>query len=416
MKKKSILFSLIILIFVIFSSKNIKAENNLNLEKNKVYSCDYKIGGTNSIGEGMIKKYFDSNVNVVSVSDYFLVSITLLNNKSLTNFSASVCNLDSGILEDKDGKISVYTISLEEEYLSKEIDINSYVASMNMNVNFNITLNLSNLSLTDTLFDETKEYSAVYVPKLKLDSVGDINITQNSICILPKALATFNEKETILLISAISPSGKEVSITNNSFKTQEIGTYKVTYKAVYDEYKTSLGNPSYIESTINVISSSEPSSLVKINDVNGVLPNTYYLITQRITSGSEYDKIISNLINISENYEITSVKIVDDNSNTISLTNSIEYYIETNPLYNRNEISVYLYENDKLIELDSSGYGRYVKLETDKCGTFVVLVKGVTFHMPIWGYILISISGVAILIGLVTIIILVHKRKKALYE
>ena len=112
MKKKSIIFSLIILIFMIFSSKPVKAER-LNIEDNKVYSCDYNIGGTNSIGEGMIKKYFDSNVLVTNVSDYYLVSITLLNNKALTNLRVSVSDLESGLDEEVNAKETVYTISLE---------------------------------------------------------------------------------------------------------------------------------------------------------------------------------------------------------------------------------------------------------------------------------------------------------------
>lgn len=415
MKKKSIIFSLIILIFMIFSSKPVKAER-LNIEDNKVYSCDYNIGGTNSIGEGMIKKYFDSNVLVTNVSDYYLVSITLLNNKALTNLRMSVSNLESGLDEEVNAKESVYTISLEEEYLDKSIDIEAYVSSMNMAVNFNITLNLSNLVLTDKVFDDTKEYKAVYVPTLKLDYIGDINLVQNSVCVLPNAKGSFQYESVNVTISVISPSGKEVSISNNSFKTEEIGTYRVIYKAECNKYKTNLGNPSYTTVSINVISSSEDNTIVKINDINSVLPSKYYLITQRITSGNEYDQISLKLEGVSENYEITNIKLIDDNSNTISLSNNIEYYIETNPKYNRNEIKVYLYEDDELIELDCAGYGRYVKFENNKCGTFVVLVKGVIFHMPVWGYIVISLSSIIVLIGVVVLIIVIYKKKKAIYK
>ncbi len=415
MKKKSIIFSLIILIFMIFSSKPVKALS-LNIEENKVYSCDYTIGGTNSIGEGMIKKYFDSNALVTNVSDYYLVSITLLNNKALTNLRMSVSELESGLDEEINSKERVYTISLEEEYLEESIDVLAYVSSMNMSVNFNITLNLSNLVLTDKVFDSTKEYKAVYVPTLKLDSIGDINLVQNSVCVLPNSVASFKDEDVSVSISAISPSGKEVIISNNSFKTEEIGTYKVIYKAECNKYRTNLGNPSYTTVSINVISSSEDSTIVKINDINSVLPSKYYLITQRITSGNEYDLIALKLEGISENYEITNIKIIDDNSNTISLNDNIEYFIETNPKYNRNEVCVYLYEGEELIELDCAGYGRYVKFENDKCGTFVVLVKGVEFHMPVWGYILISLSSVIVLIAIVVIGIVIHKKKKVLYK
>lgn len=415
MKKKSIIFSLIILIFMIFSFKPVKALSP-NIEENKVYSCDYTIGGTNSIGEGMIKKYFDSNVFVTKVSSYYLVSITLLNNKSLTDLRMNVSDLESGIDEEVTGKETVYTISLEEEYLEKSIDVLAYVSSMNMAVSFNITLDLSNLVLTDKVFDNTKEYKAVYVPTLTLDSIGDINLVQNSVCVLPNSVARFKDEDVSVSISAISPSGKDVNISNNSFKTEEIGTYTVTYKAECDKYKTNLGNPSYTTVSINVKSSSEDSTIVKINDINSVLPDKYYLITQRITSGNEYDLIALKLEGISENFEITNIKLIDDNSNTISLNDNIEYFIETNPKYNRNEVCVYLYEGEELTQLDCAGYGRYVKFENNKCGTFVVLVKGVEFHMPVWGYIVISLSSVILLIGVVVLVIVIHKKKKTLYK
>ena len=82
--------------------------------------------------------------------------------------------------------------------------------------------------------------------------------------------------------------------------------------------------------------------------------------------------------------------------------------------YDRNEIVVYhLSEDGELTKIGCSGYGRYVRLQTDKTGTFIICIPGVAFVMPMWGYALILVACVLVLgAGITLIIILVRKKRK----
>ena len=53
-------------------------------------------------------------------------------------------------------------------------------------------------------------------------------------------------------------------------------------------------------------------------------------------------------------------------------------------------------EDGTLTEIDADGYGRYVRFDTDKTGTFIVCIPGVAFVMPMWGYAVILVACVLI--------------------
>ena len=83
--------------------------------------------------------------------------------------------------------------------------------------------------------------------------------------------------------------------------------------------------------------------------------------------------------------------------------------------YDRNEIVVYhLSEDGELTKIDCSGYGRYVRLQTDKTGTFIICIPGVASVMPMWGYAVILVVCVLVVAAAITVtVVLVRKRKKA---
>lgn len=71
-------------------------------------------------------------------------------------------------------------------------------------------------------------------------------------------------------------------------------------------------------------------------------------------------------------------------------------------------------DDGTLTELASENGGSYVKISTDKTGTFVVCIPGVAFIMPIWGYITIACVCIAIVVAVIvtTVIVIIKKRKK----
>ena len=79
-----------------------------------------------------------------------------------------------------------------------------------------------------------------------------------------------------------------------------------------------------------------------------------------------------------------------------------------------NEIVVYhLSEDGELTKIDCSGYGRFVKLQTDKTGTFIICIPGVAFVMPMWGYVTVATIVVLFLIvGACSLGVLMRKRRR----
>ena len=47
---------------------------------------------------------------------------------------------------------------------------------------------------TNKHLDDNKEYLAIYVPKIEIESEGNINSNQNSICNIPNIIAYFQDK------------------------------------------------------------------------------------------------------------------------------------------------------------------------------------------------------------------------------
>lgn len=406
MKKKLILGCAILLITPL---PLLHAEEGL--EENVYYNSSYTIGGTSSIGAGMIEKYFDSNALVVNQGDFYFVSITLLDNNALTNLSIPG-DYERGVIKEDVGKKSTYTVSLMGNDIKSPIPFTGRVDAMRMDVSFNIKLNLDSVSKTDKTLDSETEFPGVYVPTITIDSAGDVSSVQNAIYKLPEASASLGDEKCELEIKALDPEGEDALIENNQITLSKLGVYSIIYKAKTSKYKTNLGNDSYTTKVIKVTSLSKSSDSVKIDDLNNILPKNYIVQSQTITSGSEYDRIVKLMEDYSEHYEAINISLMDYNGSEIILSDNIKYYLEVSPSFDRNKLEVYYLDGDKLINVACDGYGRYVTFSSNMVGTFIVIVPGITFHMPIWGYILIAASILLVIVGALVVTIIIVKKKK----
>lgn len=406
MKKKLILGCAILLITPL---PLLHAEEGL--EENVYYNSSYTIGGTSSIGAGMIEKYFDSNALVVNQGDFYFVSITLLDNNALTNLSIPG-DYERGVIKEDLGKKSTYTVSLTGNDIKSPIQFIGRVDAMRMDVSFNIKLNLDSVSKADKTLDSETEFPGVYVPTITIDSEGDVSSVQNAIYKLPEAGAFLGDEKCELEIKALDPEGEDVLIENNQITLSKLGVYSIIYKAKTSKYKTNLGNDSYTTKVIKVISLSKSSDSVKIDDLNNILPKNYIVQSQTITSGSEYDRIVKLMDDYSEHYEAINISLMDYDGSEITLSDNIKYYLEVSPSFDRNKLEVYYLDGDKLINVACDGYGRYVTFSSNMVGTFIVLVPGITFHMPILGYILIAAGILLVIVGAVVVTIIIVKKKK----
>lgn len=370
MKKKLILGCAILLITPL---PLLHAEEGL--EENVYYNSSYTIGGTSSIGAGMIEKYFDSNALVVNQGDFYFVSITLLDNNALTNLSIPG-DYERGVIKEDVGKKSTYTVSLTGNDIKSPIPFTGRVDAMRMDVSFNIKLNLDSVSKTDKTLDSETEFPGVYVPTITIDSAGDVSSVQNAIYKLPEASAFLGDEKCELEIKALDPEGEDALIENNQITLSKLGVYSIIYKAKTSKYKTNLGNDSYTTKVIKVTSLSKSSDSVKIDDLNNILPKNYIVQSQTITSGSEYDRIVKLMEDYSEHYVAINISLMDYNGSEIILSDNIKYYLEVSPSFDRNKLEVYYLDGDKLINVACDGYGRYVTFSSNMVGTFIVLVPG----------------------------------------
>lgn len=406
-----LLFLTFVLLMPFSPLKNINKGNEIH--DYSVYKTTYEIGGTNQIGSQMIGKYFDDDVKVFKENDLYYLSLTLLDNQAISDINLSVSSLKSGVLEEENGKQSTYIITLSEEDIQKDISISLNVAKMSKQVSFTVKPNMENLTLTDTKVDQEKEFPARFVPEMKLDLSGDVETTLNSYYKLPQASATFDSQNVDVKINVTSPSGEIVDIdSNDRIYVNELGNYKIDYKATTSEYKTNLGNDSSVEETINLICNASYNSMVKIVDNNKILPSDYVIQCQRIESGTTYDKINQLLVGKSENFEITNISLSTSNGEEIKLSDNIECRIEANPNYDRNKVKVYHYEDGNLQLISSSGYGRYVSFENKKMGTYVILIEGVKSSINLPLIISLSVVIAVIVIALITLSIILILRKK----
>lgn len=91
----------------------------------------------------------------------------------------------------------------------------------------------------------------------------------------------------------------------------------------------------------------------------------------------------------------------------------ITLYLIADSTFDRNQIVVYHMADDgTLTKIDCSGYGRYVRIQTDKTGTFIVCIPGVDFVMPMWGYVLIILGSLILIAGITTSLVLIVKKHK----
>ena len=311
-----------------------------------------------------------------------------------------------------------YTYTMSEERLQSSLSFSAYINAMSRDVSFTITLNLADGTRTGDYVD-VGERPAEYVPVIETSAGAEYEAARGTVFPIPSATATLGSENLDVSISAYYVQGGErtdVAITNNSITLENVGEYHVVYRAESNTYLTNLGDPSYTEYDVKITSSAGGSTLAKFEDANGVLAEGTSLLASRITSGSSvYTTAADKMASIADNFEVFGVSLVGTDGTQVMPGGNITLYLQANMTYDRNEVVVYhMAENGTLNELSADGYGRYVRFDTDKTGTFIVCIPGVAFVMPMWGYAVILVACVLVVAAAVMVtVILVRRKKKA---
>ena len=310
-----------------------------------------------------------------------------------------------------------YTYTMSAERLQSSLSFTAYIVPMSMTVDFSITLDLSAGTRTGDYVD-IGERPAEYVPVIQTTAGNQYEASRGSVFPIPSATATLGDEDLDVSISAYyvqSGEQTEVPVTNNSITLENVGGYHVLYRAESSTYLTNLGNPTCTEYDVAITSVAGGSTLARVEDPNGVLPEGTSILPSRITTGTLYEQAAEKMKSIADNFEVFGISLVQSDGTAATPDGNITLYLQADMTYDRNEVVVYHMADDgTLTEIVADGYGRYVRFDTSETGTFIVCIPGVAFVMPMWGYAVILVACVLVVAAAVTVtVILVRRKKKA---
>ena len=370
----------------------------------------------NLSGLAMGADNFSSSATVEKSGENYYM--TFGHSSSISDMVLESGNMQTGYTSYTESGWTYYTYTMSAERLQSSLSFSAYINAMSRDVSFTITLNLSDGTRTGDYVD-VGERPAEYVPVIQTTAGREYEASRGSVFPIPSATATLGNENLDVSISAYyvqSGEQTEVPVTNNSITLENVGEYHVVYRAESATYKTNLGNNTYTEYDVAITSVAGGSTLAKFEDANGVLAEGTSLLASRITAGSSvYTTAADKMASIADNFEVFGVSLVGTDGTQVTPGGNITLYLQANMTYDRNEIVVYhMAEDGALNELSADGYGRYVKFDTDRTGTFIVCIPGVAFVMPMWGYAVILVACVLVVAAAVTVtVILVRRRKKA---
>ncbi|HIW04624.1 MAG TPA: hypothetical protein H9690_01200 [Firmicutes bacterium] len=342
--------------------------------------------------------------------------MTFGHSSSISDMVLESGNMQTGYTVRTENGWTYYTYTLSAERLQSSLSFSAYINAMSRDVNFTITLNLGGGTRTGDYVD-VGERPAEYVPVIETTAGREYEAASGSVFPIPSATATLGSENLDVSISAYYVQGgeqTEVPVTNNSLTLENVGEYHVVYRAESATYKTNLGNNTYTEYDVAITSVAGGSTLAKFEDANGVLAEGTSLLAGRITAGSSvFATAADKMASIADNFEVFGISYVSADGTAATPGGNITLYLQADMTYDRNEVVVYHMADDgTLTEIAADGYGRYVKFDTDKTGTFIVCIPGVAFVMPMWGYAVILVACVLVVAAAVTVTAMLVRRKK----
>ena len=370
-----------------------------------VYSVSVDLSGL-----AMGADNFSSTATVEKSGDNYYM--TFGHSSSISNLVLESGNKQTGYTVKAEGGWTYYTYTLSAERLSSELSFSAYINAMSRNVNLTVKLNLSGAIRTGD-YSYEGERPAEYVPVITT-TAGDTQMEKGATYVLPQATAALGD-EVCEVTTKVYYDGEEVAFEGNRLTLEKAGEYTVIYRAECPTYKTNLGNHSYSEYAFTVVSEVGATTLAKFEDESGAFSSGTAIQASNITVGTAYELAAEKMKTIADTFSVMSVSYFAESGEEVTPSGNVTLYLAADMTFDRNEIVVYhLSEDGELTKIDCSGYGRYVRLQTDKTGTFIVCIPGVAFVMPMWGWALIAVGGIVIIAAAITLVVLTVKRKKRL--
>ena len=317
---------------------------------------------------------FSSSATVEKSDDNYYM--TFGHSSSVDDLVLESGNMQTGYTVRTENGWTYYTYTMSAERLQSSLSFTAYIVPMSMTVDFSITLDLSAGTRTGDYVD-VGERPAEYVPVIETSAGAEYEAARGTVFPIPSATASLGSENLDVSISAYYVQGgerTEVSVTDNSITLENVGEYHVVYRVESNTYLTNLGNPTCTEYDVTITSVAGGSTLAKFEDSNGVLAEGTSLLASRITAGSSvFATAADKMASIADNFEVFGISLVQSDGTAATPGGNITLYLQADMTYDRNEVVVYhMAEDGTLTEIAADGYGRYVRFDTDKTGTFIV--------------------------------------------
>lgn len=340
---------------------------------------------------------------------------TFGHSSGISNLNLNLSDQRVGYTVAAEGGWTYYTYTLGERSLQSSLPFTAHINAMNSEVSFSVKLNLQGAERTGAYTYEG-ERPAEFVPVITTGAGSEYEVRQGTVFAIPSATAFLGAEACAVTTEVsylINGESEAVKIEENRFLLEKVGEYRLVYRASSPRYQTSRGNDTYAEYTVTIRSRVNGSMIAKYVDRGGALPEGTEIVAGRIAEGSEYEKAAVKMKPIADRFEVFGISLITAEGDTVDAEGTIELYLQAEATYDRTKAVVYhLDEAGNLTELETSGYGRYVKVITNKTGTFIVCIPGVAFVMPMWGYAVILAGAVLIVAAAVTGAVCSVKRRK----
>ena len=256
--------------------------------------------------------------------------------------------------EKKDGWTYV-TYTLSENNLKSKLSFSAYINAMSREMSFSATLNLSSSEKTSDTVRDLGERPAEFVPVISTKAAAEYSLKVGTVFPIPEATANLGDEDCPVTTSAYY-GDEAVDVSGGKLVLGKVGTYKLVYKAINSQYKTSSGNDSFSEYVVTIRSAAD---IVKFRDANNVLPEKAGILAGKVTEGSDvYKKAASAMKKVADNFEVYSAEFLSEDGEVITLRGKVELLFHADDYFDRTKAEVYyMDENGELTRLSASGYG-----------------------------------------------------------
>lgn len=401
-----ILFKFNMLILLLFLSISSNVDNVvLYTSTHSTYNATFAAESSSDIGSSMVNSQFESNISIEKIDGLNYIYLSAIEEGVISNYKFTFNNYSLGT-KTIDTKTILFVLS--DSNLHNKITVEAYVSVMYSNVEFNLTIN-NDLEFISNSINNLDDRPAEFIPTFSINTYSFGTQIQGSVIVIPTIFAYIDKLNCDVERKAYYQVGtelKEVELLGSNLTLSNTGHYFIRYSATSSAYKTynNENTSNIFEIKIFVMSDggvtystySNIDNTIELGDYNFSLTSVVELHTSKLEEGDKYNDIKLALSNISTNFDVYNIVLIDSSYNEVNYNSKMYLSIKIDGTYDRSKTDLYYYENGNLTKLNSNIYVNKIVVDTHLNGTFIVVENNVS-----------TLSSIMIIIIILTIILII---------